>query len=143
MGFGLGITRAEGESFVLQTSDGHALITIQGFIRGEVRLTIKAPPAIRIFRSELLDGSADHRDNEMSGPVGPTIDVGDTVQVPGGVDTRTGWLPSDKVYRVTGAVFDGTGCQLFNLKSLNTPAAVTGIAADRCVKIDADNRSDK
>ena len=141
MGFGLGISRAEGESFVLQTSDGDALITIQGFFRDEVRLTIKAPPAVRIFRSELLDDP--RPDNEMSGPVGPTIDVGDTVQVPGGVDTRTGWLPSCKVYRVAGSVFDRQGCQLLDLKSTTTPAAVTGIAADRCVKIDADNRSDK
>ena len=53
------LTRNEGQSIVIQTSEGDIEIKINGVAKnGQVRVGIQAPENIAIWRAELLDNNA-------------------------------------------------------------------------------------
>ena len=53
------LTRNQGQSIVIQTSDGEIEVTIANINqKGQVRVAIAAPDSVDIWRSELLDNNA-------------------------------------------------------------------------------------
>lgn len=52
------LTRNTNESIVIQTNEGEVEVTICGVNKGQVRVGIKAPDSIDIWRSELLEETA-------------------------------------------------------------------------------------
>lgn len=53
------LTRNQGQSIVIQTSDGEIEVTIANVNqKGQVKVGIQAPDNVDIWRSELLDNNA-------------------------------------------------------------------------------------
>ena len=52
---GLALTRFCGESITLTTSDGTIVISVAGIRKDRVRLTLRAPKSVSIYRTELLN----------------------------------------------------------------------------------------